>query len=394
MNLELDRSAYGFVFNYHHALDRLVKGSFIKINLPIVRVDHKILSCIKGSALTLGGASNFFSENNVTTALQNYFSGHVVELEDSNQMTTVLQAPLCNALIPSKNVECSSKKQQRRSSVSKGETGVADIDVQVGYHCIYKPNYHASLVLSATFPTGNKPDMRRIWSPVVGNGQQWGLGFNGYMDGKIFGCYDEHLYVILGVSYRYLFQTEQCRTLGLCGYQWGHYQLLGQKNQDLLIPAANKLLQRVKIIGGSQVEGILQFNYTNHGFGIDLGYNIFFKEEEEIKLKRGHEVFEPNTYAIAARDYINTQSGGHAFGSAAADFASAQFDDYLTNNNVDLSVAQTPTLITHKIYGGFSYLWKKWNIPVLIGLGGQYEWGNAHEVFENWGITLKTGVSF
>lgn len=396
MNLELERQVCGFFLNYHHNFDRWVKRSFIKLNLPVVEIEHEVDCCIKAFDVTFGSASNFFTANTLVTSVENYFSGNEVHVNSCSSTDLVLQEKLDVGLIPCNRSKCGPKDGKDRSRVSTRKGGVADIDLQLGYYLVSKPHCRASIALGITFPTGNKPDAKRIWSPVVGNGGHWGIGFNTYIDGKVAGNYDENLYIMVGVSYRYLIENEQCRILGLCGQQWGHYRLLGQKGQDLLVPAANKLLQRVKVVGGSHVDGILQFNYNNRGFGIDVGYNIFFKEQENIRLKKNYCVFTPNTYALPSKDFISTicsPTNGHVFGQSGQDFESAQLDDYLSNKDVDKTVAQTPALITHKLYGGFSYLWK-WNIPVLIGLGSHYEWGSENEIFESWGIDIKLGVAF
>ena len=66
----------------------------------------------------------------------------------------------------------------------------------------------------------------------------------------------------------------------------------------------------------------------------------------------------------------------------------------ISNTNIDTARAETSSYTTHKIFGGFGYLFRNWENPMLLGLGGHYEFADSNSEIENWTIYIKTGFAF
>ena len=41
-----------------------------------------------------------------------------------------------------------------------------------------------------------------------------------------------------------------------------------------------------------------------------------------------------------------------------------------------------------------SYTFKKWEVPMLMAIGGKYEFASENSALEQWSIWYKTGVTF
>ena len=134
--------------------------------------------------------------------------------------------------------------------------------------------------------------------------------------------------------------------------------------------------------------------YNNGGFCLDFGYNLFWKDDEETKLKGGQ--FTDGVWGIAQRTFDTSAALlGGAAGSlpvtAAADLLSGR-----TLKATDLSVkaAETPSQVTHKIFAALGYVFKDWECPLMLGLGGGYEFRGSNAALEKWELWLKLGVGF
>lgn len=383
MSLSMKRSVTGFAITIHQDLDNIWNGLFFKLNVPLRRVEHTVNCSIKGADVTAGEPSTTISCAQVSKALAHYYAGDEVNVTFTDGTSTgVLQQVLKYQLIP-----CAAN-----SRCSEDETGIRDIDFQLGYHIINTVNSHVYAALGVTMPTGNEVKNSRLWAPLVGNGGHTGVGFNLYGDAKVWGDKNHNLFFMSALNYRYLLLSRECRTLGLCGQPWGHYRLLGQKDQNLLIPAANILTQKVDVTPGSQIDFIIQGNYNYYGFAFDLGYNAYFKQEESILFAKCGEVLPTGTYALASTNYDNRNSNV-LFGTNPSDFEGGT-PHYLSQKDVDKSVAKTPSQLSHKVYGGISYGYKKWDIPIMFGMGAHYEVSGMNKTPGTWGFNVKGAVAF
>ncbi len=374
ISLDPEHDAYGARFDYYQNLDCLLKGLFLKANLPVVCVENDAKLSVNNP--TLPTAAGNITADQLKTNLINFFRGDAVTPSTTNP-TYNAQDKLTNALYKGR----------------QSETGVADIDVALGYKFLNKENYYASLALAITIPTGNDADGVYMFEPIVGNGQHFGLGGNFEGMVKVWGDCDQNIKLHLKVNYRYLFEHSEHRTLGIKNTagtvrNWGHYYLLAPCNTagtatvaGNFIPAANKTTLNVDVTPGSQLDGILGFAYNNGGFTFDLGYNLYVREAEDVHLK--DTIATP--FALAGR---NARADGTTLTVDTGTKAP------LNNDSLVLAVAETPSQATHSIYGGFGYIFKEWEYPLQLRIGGKYEWPGENSAIEKWTIHGGIGIGF
>ena len=277
---------------------------------------------------------------------------------------------------------------------SQSITGIGDAEPILGWRFLEEKNYYVGINLAAKIPNGKTPTGEYLWEPRIGS-NHWGLG--GGLEGGVtlWNDEDQTLKLLGEINYRYLFKETEKRTLGIKDvltadyynkHILSHYYLLGEEDRaGGLNPAANVLTRDVHVTPGSQVDGFVVLNYNNGGLTFDLGYNLFWKEAEKVTLKTGD--WTDEKYAIADTDY--STAGQFAVASHAHPNETA-----INSTNIDTSVAQTPTILSHTIFGGLGYIFKDWDYPLMLGLGGGYEFGNDRAAADSFTVYGKIGIAF
>lgn len=383
--------SYGATFAYYQDLEKITKGLFLSVSLPVVHVENDMKMEV-GTGVGSAVAANVIS----------YFKGTFTGINGTTDLQTVLTK---------------GKIDGKRS-----ETGVADIEVKLGYNFLRKDWYHLGLNLGLTIPTGNENKADYVFAPIVGNGKHFALGAGLEGNVRVWGDEDQNIKLAMVLDYRYLFENSEHRTLGLKNAagvtrNWGQYHLLGSAgttNVTVLTPAANIITQNCKVTPGSQLEGLANFAYNNGGFTFDLGYNMFWREKESVKIK--HLDLDANTYGVANRALpastnvmpAQTYYGNEGTITTAANFGlkTKHFDEghaaadvlttayWLGEANLDTHAATTPSVFTNKIYTGIGYSFKEWDTPLMMGLGGSYEFGSKNSAPDFWSVSGKLGVAF
>lgn len=273
---------------------------------------------------------------------------------------------------------------------SHSETGVADIDLELGWKALEGKKCHIFVNLGFTIPTSNKADGEFLFESIYGNGDHFAFG-GGIDAGVTLWCKDKNqIRLLVAGDYRFLFDNTQKRTVGVIendGSQFPlrHYHAAFRTGQAPLFPAANILTQDVRVEPGSQIDALaaLSFNFCRLTF--DAGYNLFWRDKESVKVKH----WDDNVFFISdttRNTAVNTfVSGGGA----------ALIDLPINLKNLNVAAATTPSLLSHKIFGSLAYTGKiKDRYPCSFGVGGSYEFADTNADLENWSVWLKAIFSF
>jgi hypothetical protein len=359
------QQVWGVRIDYYQCLGKILKGLYLKAVLPVVNVENKM--GLEVEHVTTGGV---LTSKDV---MYNYFNGKYSAAASTGNG----QAELHDAKIHGEH----------------NTTQVADIDVVLGWKFLDKEKYHLSINLGLTIPTSNESEGNWVFEPQAGNGNHWGFGAG--FDGRVnlWTKKSQNIKLESALNYRYLFSQDEERTLRfkeLTNYgttdklhsEYSQYFLIAKDGDTVTTPAANILTRNVDVTPGSQLDAIIQLAYNNGGFNAEIGYNLFWKDEEEVNKPHWKE-----EYYIAG-PFWNTSA--HVFGHVA----DAQ-SNIIKKENLNIEAAETPSQLTNKIYGGLGYIFKKWEYPLMLGLGAHYEFADKEEGgIENWGIWGKIGVAF
>ncbi len=388
-----EHKAIGVTFNYHQDLKHLLKGLYVEIAIPVVRVENTIGVSTSGTTGT-----------------------------DAADLLKFLEGARAEFAINADNGRAFVNLDHAKFDLNPVvATGVADVDLMLGYTLLEKAKYHAALNFGITIPTGDEPDGEWVFDAVVGNNKHIGLGFGLEADAKLWesDCGDHSLQLNLAMNYRYLLNNDQFRTLGLknlvglngtaISNNFSQYYLLidrtEQPNEQQLKPAANITTLNLNVVPGNQVDAILALNYNWKGFAFDFGYNLFFREKENVTMGTvcGKTTqFTDGQWAVATRSVDMTDTVDSLTPSASTpmtvDSVGVFYGNHLMlcnvdTENLDLDSAATPRLLSHKLYVGAGYWTKTWEVPILVGVGGHYEFADC-DIISNWGFNARLGVGF
>lgn len=354
------RTVGGARLDYHQKLNNLVEGLWFKVDMPVVSVEHRLDMANTGTNVTGTGANAATGK----TALD-VLSGNYSTSTAAFQQSALAKAKLIK---------------------SRSAAGVADINLQLGYDILREEKYHLGLNAGLTIPTGNKPSGEFLFEPVYGTRHfALGAGFDGCV--RIHQDGDFSARIMAVGDYRYQFKAEEIRTAGISksatdksrALEFGHYYVLGTNTVSGLQNAANVLTQAMNVTPGSQFEGLLGLGVNWGNVVLDLGYNLYYRTDEEVSLKTawtdGKYGFVDHTDSAAAWAIADTTRGINAA-------------------DIYLPACTTPSLVSHKVYGGVGYIFKDMETPVHLGLGGFYEFKGDNAALSNWAISGKLGVAF
>jgi len=371
------QEVYGARLSYYQDLDGLLDGLFFKLNTPFVHVQNNMNISLIGTETP---------DPAITGGLLTYLSGKFEQITEHDE-----QAPL---------------KYAKITGGSHSSTGIADIDLQLGYTFWHREHTRAALNLDLLIPTGKTPKADYLFESVHGNGHHWGVGLGLDASLILWKGEDKYIEIMCVANYRYLFEGIEKRTLDFkrpntakTPASAGYYELAGEKDQKGVFPFANVLTRDVRITPGSMFDGILNVAFAFKNFMFDIGYNLYAREEESSKLRH---LWENDKYAVAGVNYdtnnafnIFTATADEPLTQAFAyDNAAANVNAAINSDNLDFSSINTPTQITHKLYGGLGYQYKKCQYPVMAGIGGSYEWVNDNTALEGWALWGKLGLSW
>ena len=388
--------SYGAAFAYYQDLEKITKGLFLSVSMPVVHVENDLDMHVSIPSTNATSATTI-------AQIQNYFNG------------TLTYGVLGTA------ADAQATLTKGKIDGKRSETGVADIEVKLGYNFLEKEDYRLGLNVGFTIPTGTENKAYYAFAPVIGNGKHWalGAGLEGYY--RVWDKDEQNIKLGMALDYRYLFENTEWRTPGLnnvstgVAREWGQYHLLGSAvgstNVTLLTPAANVITQKCDVTPGSQIEGLANVAYNYGGFNFDLGYNMFWREKEHVHSKQ---TLTASTYGVANRALLATTSAvtvvyGNSYAEDAAVFGnySGSFDEgyeaahgatttkyWISQSDLNFEKAATPSVLTHKIYSGLGYSFKEWDTPLMMGVGGSYEFGNENSAPDFWSVYGKLGVAF
>jgi len=373
------QTVYGGTISYYQLFDRVIKNLFVFAHVPVVRQEREAHASV--TAISLDAEEKVIYAN----AMASFFAGTL-------EGPAVLEGDeaVSRGQVKMTNVKFAGKKLT--------SDGFSDIDCGFGYLLFNKPTFQLSLALGLTVPICDHPKGEFVFEPVRGNGGH--IGFGGNLDGwvKIHECGKQRAVLLMKNEVRYLFQSREMRTVGIKGHEWGHYYALGKVGQAELVPAANVLTLKNDVTPGFQYDGMFGFMYENSGWTAELGYNLYAREQEKVRLSS---VFPENTYAIAARGHVTAVQQGAVwlpkpFVIEAATVDGGDVAGAIVNaSTIDTGVAQTPAQCTNGIYGSFGYIINSEpDALAIVSVGGAYEWAAKNSALEQWGVWGKLGLAF
>lgn len=333
------------------------------------------------------------------------------------------------------------------------KSGIADIDFILGWNFYQNPCYHAGIFLQTTIPGGNRPTGKIIFEPIVGNGKSWefGLGFDGHI--SIIETENQIFQMSLLALFSYRFKSLQIRSFDFCKQgDLSRYLLLKEIDENNnyngnLLNAIDLATKAVQAGDVAQLDASLKFSYNYCNLKFDLGYNIYVKANEKLKIVNNlfpsdlnnrnfaikgtegvcYKEFNPVTQqVVSVRPLNSSQSSATINRPGTIDnpqsivtvppIVPITWDSPETNDLTQLKIAQSsnppkiltiddlhlcsaavPSQLTHKVFWHINYLFLCSTWEPQIGIGGEVEFDGNSKLLSSlnqWGIWFKFGVFF
>lgn len=283
---------------------------------------------------------------------------------------------------------------------ARKKTGVADIEVKLGYDFICDDCCHAEAYIGGLIPTGNRPKAHFVFEPIIGHNKHGGIMWGGSWGWQIWENCDSYLHVEMAANGRYLFQGKEWRSFDVKGKPWSRYMLVYLDADDAASQAAttgiNVFTRKLKVTPRFMHDLNTALVYTWCNFQAEVGYNFWAKTSEKIRLDSAWEVGP----AFASLADSGATNGANAinraitikenFSACEADYSTLQA---IQEQDLDLLSASSPALISHTFYGSVGYRWDDWCYPVFAGFGGSYEFASEHGAINRWMLWGKVGFS-
>ncbi|MBU1008239.1 hypothetical protein KKA53_04130 [Candidatus Dependentiae bacterium] len=365
------QTTYGTIFQAYIKFDNILKGLYLTENLAILKVKHnlnmKICDNATGAYATeahsiadILSAKDLLRDNSGTT--------------NENEQEALRYAKICG---------------------SHDRTGINNMESILGWNFLRKKSCKVGVHVALQTPTGDRPTGEWLWEPRLGN-RHWGLGAGLKAKCKLWKSGDSSLKFFWVFDYRYQFEETEKRTLGIknvltaenyTNHILSHYYLLGKVGKFGLTHAANVLTMNVDVEPGSNIDTFAGLNFNWGKFILDLGYNFFWKEEEKVSMGSSCS-WTDGVYAIG-RDIFATCDGAFELATDSRPLNTA-----INTCNIDTCVAQTPSILSHTVFGGVGYVFEDWERPLMLGFGGSYEFGDDRAAADSFTIWAKAGFAF
>ncbi len=298
------------------------------------------------------------------------------------------------------------------SSCNTTKTSVAGAELRLGYQILDCENYNWDGWFGVVLPSGNTPKGIRVFEPIVGYNNHWGIETGTSFDVVFWehDCEDRNFVFAFDCHGLYLFNKTEVRSFDLKNKPWSRYmQMYASKEQAqeaansadpntqlrLGVPGINVLTQCVRVKPHFSRTFNWGFIYNHCQFRGELGYNFYAREAECVELECPW-VEGPALKCIftGAGQTDSVQQIGNRFGNLNCKSVNDYDQNIITAEDLDLNTAAAPCTLSHTIYGSMGYHWDERCYPTFVGLGGSYEIVTNNTSVNRWMAWAKFGLSF
>lgn len=297
-------------------------------------------------------------------------------------------------------------------------TGVDDISLRIGYNFVRNEEDLLGLYGLLFIPTGRGTKAEYIFEPIVGS-KHVGLGLGLIADYTFYQCEATSIDFMLDARYARFFKHDEIRSIDLYNGDWSRYLLVAQpSNPAAPLSGINFFTKEVGVNPRNMFEvwAAFSFNYCN--FHFEAGYDFWYRSKEKLSLADQdlgvgiYDIaYDPfNTCQISASCARICQSVPTVPGAPLSDVTfvtvkhSNTIDDiFVADSNcsnipcsyLNLNSAAHPRALSSTVYGAISYdCCLCCEYPMMIGVGGQYEFAHRKSALAQYGVWLKTAISF
>ena len=319
-------------FNWYLGLDRWKEGAYFRILMPIVHSRWSLNPCEKiiDKGSDVGG-------NGAAVAFPNGYMDKLGIPRDQLPSSILDSWASCNGVVWGDMQD--RLKHGKLFCGTETKSRLADLTMALGWNWVNHEEAHAGFNIRATFPTGNKPHAEFLFEPIAGNGGHFELGagyssharlyYNNATDASInvyFDCNITHIFeanslrsfdfIQNGPGSRYMLLAEfeaipqRVNPADPLSVDVGHLtNQITHEYAERLLPAINLTTLCCKVKANLQADMALKFAFTKNDFTFDIGYNLWARSREKIRLI---DSIKKRTFGIKGDAYIFGALGPNA----------------------------------------------------------------------------------
>ena len=333
------------------------------------------------------------------------------------------------------------------------KVAVAQIDCSLGYTFFADECSHLAALLTAVLPTGTIPSAEFVFEPIVGNGRLWefGPGISTHCDLITVG--DHHVAFHLNGVFTYQFKRFQIRSFDFIGKgALSRYMLLKEFNEaneyaGSLINGIDFSTRRVRVGGSAKIDVAAMISYYSCCWGVDIGYNIYARTKEKLRLQNdlfpaefnrrlfgikgtegvyyrlldtstGEVTIMPTSTLNSVQNKATIQDGssvtnGQFIQTGIPNQVAIAWDSPLTGmlifaqtseppivltaDSLDILSGSLPHQLTHKFFIHLNHTFDYSYWEPQIGIGGEIEFDGRSNILSSlnqWGFWCKCSVAF
>jgi len=315
------------------------------------------------------------------------------------------------------------------------KTGLADVDLRVGYGWQKEDMCHLESYIGVSIPTGNKVKGCNMFEAIVGHDHHVGFEFGTAGGFKIWSDENEEREIRTEFATHsvYFNKNTQRRSFDVKNNPWSRYLPVycnlaaaqaaqqagfgGLQDQggSMYTSGINVFTQDVKVSGRFQRTYNTAFVFNSKRFSAEAGYNFFCRDAECVELCNWC-----STVAFldcsAQGSLVSQQTDNEGPGRTnrfrtisqcrfscvdvveVEDPVNVVEKDYNKNvvkrEDLDLHSAAAPCQSQHTFYANIGYRWEDISWPTFVGLGGSYEFASDNTGLNRWLVWGKVGVSY
>lgn len=286
--------------------------------------------------------------------------------------------------------------------------GVADMEINLGYNVACGTCCDLDVYGGFKIPTGTKIDQchaRYLFNPVIGNNHHGGIELGSHFGYTIFHYKGHHLQLQFDAQMLFLFANTQWRSFDLVQQgSWSRFIEVypsleaayeAQNSADPVwamdqgVSGINIFTKPLRVSPRFIMNTNSAFVYTYKGLDVEGGYNMYYRQTEDVQLDCWNE-----TVAIKDVNGAGKTNGARTVGRNFTGSAES-LPTYrpVTKDDLNLRSAAHPAVLSAMLYLALSYTTATTN-PCMLGLGGIYEFSSSNSAIQRWFAFGKLGISF
>lgn len=335
---------------------------------------------------------------------------------------------ICSALIGDQGQGTFPPLKFGKFANSKAESGLAAIDFDLGYDLIRRERGHLGINLHVVFPTGNRPNAKFLFEPIIGANKSWqlGLGVNSSYD--LYCSYNTKIGLYMDSILTHLFKSNQTRLFNL--------KRNGPLSQYLLVKkfdaqgdafgidrVANILAGETKIGADIMFDGSLMLQVNRCNYFANIGYNFWARTKEKRSDTVNFRDFLPDTFGIKGNlplcesvtmscecplksslpnpdctpfkeslcQAVNTTASKSTISCPASADAETTF---IKISDINFNAPLHPTVTSNKVFASIGCNYDTCHFPFYCLVGAEFEFCKGNKAINQWGVLAKAGVTF